>query len=122
LAIWTNVRILDKEQNSYVQSNTQTNPDLWNTTVGYGFHFKHRNPGKLPIKSFAHDCRRTLVRAEYGYPRDLQTSTVKEEIRHCNSEYNARFIVHPNDLVVRNGVFWDVMLYGSCKNGRFGGT
>jgi hypothetical protein len=47
--------------------NTHTNPDLWNTTVGYGLHFKHRNTRTLPIYSFAHDCGRALVRAEYGY-------------------------------------------------------
>jgi hypothetical protein len=27
-------------------------------------------------------------------------STVKEEIRHCSSQYSARLNVHPNDLVV----------------------
>jgi hypothetical protein len=25
-------------------------------------------------------------------------------------------------LYLKNGVFWDVTLRGSCKNGRFGGT
>jgi hypothetical protein len=39
----------------------------------------HRNPRTLRIWSFAHDCRRTLVRAQYGYPQDLQTPTVHEE-------------------------------------------
>jgi hypothetical protein len=34
----------------------------------YGFQFIQRNPGTLLIQSFAHDCRRTLVCAEYGYP------------------------------------------------------
>jgi hypothetical protein len=43
--------------------------DLYNTTVGYGVHSKHRNPRTLPIQSFPQDCRRTLVRAEYGYPK-----------------------------------------------------
>jgi hypothetical protein len=40
LATWTEVKTLQKQQNFYIQSNTQTNLDLWNTTVGYGFHFK----------------------------------------------------------------------------------
>jgi hypothetical protein len=31
---------------------------------------------------------------------DLQTPTVKEEIRHCSSQYSARLSAHPNDLVV----------------------
>jgi hypothetical protein len=60
------VKNLHKQQNSHIQSNTQINLDLWNKTVGYGFHFKHRNPRILPIDSFAHDCRRTLVRADCG--------------------------------------------------------
>jgi hypothetical protein len=49
LATWTEVKTLHKQQNSHIQSNTQTNQDLWNTTLGYGFHIKHRNPRTLPI-------------------------------------------------------------------------
>jgi hypothetical protein len=46
--------------------------------------------------------RRALVRAraQYGYPKDLQTPTVQEEIRHNSSQYSARLSVHPNDFVV----------------------
>jgi hypothetical protein len=32
--------------------------------------------------------------------RDLQTPTVKEEIRRYSSQYSARLSAHPNDLVV----------------------
>jgi hypothetical protein len=32
--------------------------------------------------------------------RDLQTPTVKEQIRHYSSQYSERLSVHPNDLVV----------------------
>jgi hypothetical protein len=42
---------------------------LQNITLGYGFHFQHRNPKMLPIESFVHDSGRTLVRAEYCYPK-----------------------------------------------------
>jgi hypothetical protein len=28
----------------------------------------------------------------------------------------------PNKMAGKNGVFWDVRPYGSCKNRRFGGT
>jgi hypothetical protein len=35
----------------------------------YGFHFQHRNPRTFKIESLAHDSGRTLVRAEYGYPK-----------------------------------------------------
>jgi hypothetical protein len=76
----------------------------------------------LPARSFARDCRRALVCAEYGYPRDLQTPTVKEEIRHYGSQYSARLSALPNNVVVKNGVFWDVTPCGSCKNRRFGRT
>jgi hypothetical protein len=34
LDTWTEVRTLHRQQNSDIQSNTQTTPDLWNTTVG----------------------------------------------------------------------------------------
>jgi hypothetical protein len=49
LATSTQVATLHKQQTSLIQSNPQTNLDLWNTTVGYGFHFKHRNHRTLPI-------------------------------------------------------------------------
>jgi hypothetical protein len=29
----------------------KTNLDLWNTTLGYGFHFQHRNSRTFPIES-----------------------------------------------------------------------
>jgi hypothetical protein len=32
--------------------------------------------------------------------RDLQTPTVKEEIRRCSSQYSARLSAHPNGLIV----------------------
>jgi hypothetical protein len=50
-------------------------------------------------------CNMSAVRTPWCVPstvnrRDLQTSTVKEEIRHYGSQYSARLNVHPNDLVV----------------------
>jgi hypothetical protein len=83
-----------------------TNLDLQNTTLGYGFHFQHRNPRTLPIKSFVHDSGLILARAKYGYPKGspntniyLQTPTAKEEICHYSSQYSARLNAHPNDLI-----------------------
>jgi hypothetical protein len=35
----------------------------------HGFHFHHRNSITFPIESLAHDSGRTLVCAEYGYPK-----------------------------------------------------
>jgi hypothetical protein len=46
---------------------TILNPDLQNATLGYGFHFQHRNYRTFPIESLAHDSGRTLICAEYGY-------------------------------------------------------
>jgi hypothetical protein len=40
----TQVKTVHKQQTSHIQNNTETNPDLWNTTLGYGFHIQHRNP------------------------------------------------------------------------------
>jgi hypothetical protein len=88
------------QQNSHIQRDTQTNLDLWNKTVTYGLHFKHRNPrsGSLKVLSL-------IVDAAWYVPNTViltrhQTPTVKEEIRHCSSQYSARLSVHPNDLVV----------------------
>jgi hypothetical protein len=49
---------------------TQTNLDIRNRTLEYGFHFQHRKSRMLPIESLVHDSGRTLVRAEYGYPKE----------------------------------------------------
>jgi hypothetical protein len=99
LVTWLQVKILHKQQTSHIQNNTQTNLDLWNTTLGYCFHFQNKNPRTFPIERFAHDSGRTLVRVEYNR-RDLHTPTIKEEIRRYSSQYSARLSTHPNDLVV----------------------
>jgi hypothetical protein len=65
----TQVKTLHKQQTSLIQSNTQTNLHLRNTTLGYGFHFQHRSPRTLSIESFSHDSGWTLVHVEYGYPK-----------------------------------------------------
>jgi hypothetical protein len=90
------VKIRHKQQTSHIQ----TNPDLRNKTLGYGFHFQHRNPRTLPIENLAHDSGRSLVHAYMVIQRDLQIPTVKEEIRRYSSQYSARLSAHLNDLVV----------------------
>jgi hypothetical protein len=50
---------------------------------------------------------RMIVDAPWYMPNtvirmDLQTPTVKAEIRHYSSQYSARLSVHPNDLVVNS--------------------
>jgi hypothetical protein len=55
----------------------QTNLDLRNATLGHGFHFQHRNPGKFPIESSGHDSGRTSVRPECGYPKGSPNTNSK---------------------------------------------
>jgi hypothetical protein len=66
LATWTEVKTLQEQQNSHILRNTQTNMDLRNTTLEYGFHCKHRNPISFRTERFAHDCRRILVKKGEG--------------------------------------------------------
>jgi hypothetical protein len=87
-------------QTSWALLSLQTNLHLRSTTLGYGFQFQHRNPRTFPIESLTHDSERSLVCAEYSYPRDLQIPTVKEEIRRYSSQYSTRLSAHPNDLIV----------------------
>jgi hypothetical protein len=49
--------------------NTKTNLDLTNTTPGYAFRFQHKNSRTFPVEDLEHDSGRTLVSAEYGYPK-----------------------------------------------------
>jgi hypothetical protein len=49
-------------------------------------------------------------------------ATNKQRKRKRNDNYkNVRFEVS-TAVTMKNGVFWDVMLCGSCKNRRFGRT
>jgi hypothetical protein len=101
LATWTEVKTLHKQQNSDIQSNAQTNLNLWNTTVWYGFYFKHRQI----LERFQSKVLHTTVDAPWYMPntvitRYLQTPTIKEEILYYSPQYSARLSVHPNDPVV----------------------
>jgi hypothetical protein len=65
----TQVKTLYNQQTSHIWNNTETNLDLRNTTLGYGFHFQHRNSRTFPIESLANDSGRTLVCTKYGYTK-----------------------------------------------------
>jgi hypothetical protein len=67
-----------------------------NTTPGYGFHFQHEI-----LERFQSKALRVILDAPRYEPntvirRDLQTPTVKEEIRRYSSQYSARLSAHPN--------------------------
>jgi hypothetical protein len=69
---------------------------LWGTTSTSNIEILERFYSKVLF---------TIVRAPWYVPntvirRDLQTPTVKEEIRHYRSLYRVRLNVHPNDLAV----------------------
>jgi hypothetical protein len=59
---------------SKLLNQSQTNLDLCNTTLGYAFHFQHRNSTAFPIESLVHDSGRTLVCAKYGYRKGSPNS------------------------------------------------
>jgi hypothetical protein len=57
------------------------------------------------LERFQSKALSMIVEAPWYVPntvigRDLQTPTVKEEIRRCSSQYSARLSAHPNDLIV----------------------
>jgi hypothetical protein len=72
-----------KQQTSHIENNTQTNLDLQNTALGYGFHFQHRHSRTFPSESLAYNTGRTLVCAKYSYLKAPQNTSA-----------------HPNDLIV----------------------
>jgi hypothetical protein len=58
------------------------------------------------LERFQSKALRMIVDAPWYVPntvirRDLQTPTVKEEIRRYSSQYSARLSAHPNDLIVK---------------------
>jgi hypothetical protein len=77
----TQVKTLHKQQTSHIWNNTQTNLDLRNTTVGSA------STSNIEIlERFQSRDLRMIVGAQWYVPntvirRDLQTPTVKEEIR-----------------------------------------
>jgi hypothetical protein len=57
------------------------------------------------LERFQSKALRMIVDAPWYVPntvirRDLQTPTVKEEIRRYSSQYSARLSAHPNDVIV----------------------
>jgi hypothetical protein len=97
----TQVETLHKQKKnlSYIKQYSNK-PGLRNTTLGYGFHFQHRNPRTLPIEGFAHDMDSPWYVPSAVIRRDLKTPTAKEEIRRYSSQYSVRLSAHPNDLLV----------------------
>jgi hypothetical protein len=51
-----------------IQNHPETDLDLRNPTLGYGFHIQRRNPGTFPVESPTPDRGRTMVCAEHYNP------------------------------------------------------
>jgi hypothetical protein len=70
---------------------------VFNTALGYGFHFQHRKSRMLKALHM-------IVDAFWDVPnmvirRNLQTPTVKEEICHHSSQYNAHLSTCPKEII-----------------------
>jgi hypothetical protein len=78
-------------------SHPQTNLDLRNTTLVYGFHFQHRHSRMFPIESLVHDNGRTLVCVEYGYPKGSPNTNSQRRILplqlsiHCSPQCTSKW-------------------------------
>jgi hypothetical protein len=57
------------------------------------------------------ECSRVYV-GQTGHSMDTRLDEYQQHIHLWHSDRSA----------IKNGVFWDVMPCGSCKNRRFGGT
>jgi hypothetical protein len=100
LATRTEVKTLHKQQNSHIQSNTQTN-----LTHGIQLRGTASTSSIEILERFQSKALRTIARAPWYVPntvigRDLQTPTVKGQIRHYSSQYSARLSGHRNGPVV----------------------
>jgi hypothetical protein len=93
LVTQTQVETLHKQQ---TYNNTQTNLDLWDMASTSNIDILEclQSKALCMIVDTPWYVPNTVIR------RDLQTPTVKEEIRRYSSQYSARLSVHPNDLLV----------------------
>jgi hypothetical protein len=87
-------------QNLALQNHPETDLDLRNPTLGYGFHIQIEILERFQLKAL-----RLIVDAPWYVPntiirRDLNMPTVKEEICTYSSHYSHRLSAHPNDLIL----------------------
>jgi hypothetical protein len=95
------VKTLHKQPTSHIQNNTQTiwsyRMQLWGMASSSNIeileHFQLKALCMIVCASWY--VSNMIIR------RDLQTPTVKEEIRYYSSQYGACFRAHPNDLLAK---------------------
>jgi hypothetical protein len=66
LAYWTKIKIIVSKQTSRLQSNFETNLDLWSSTLEICLNLQFGNPGEIPVESVADHNGCTVVCAEYS--------------------------------------------------------
>jgi hypothetical protein len=61
---------------------------------------------------------------EYPLSEAGTRQRMREQTEEWENSENARVVIFEVFMAVtmKNAVFWDVTLYGDCKNRRFGGT
>jgi hypothetical protein len=96
----TRVKTLYKKRPSHIWNNVQASLDLRSATLGYGFHFQHGDSRKFPMETLSMIVNAPWYVSNTVIRRDLQTPTVKVEIRRYSSQYSAHLSAHPNDLIV----------------------
>jgi hypothetical protein len=94
------VKTLHKQQTSHIYNNTETNLNIQNTTMGYGFHSNIEILECLQLNALQMTVEAPWYMLNMVIRRNLQTPTVKAEIHRYSSQYSACLRAHPSDLVV----------------------
>jgi hypothetical protein len=92
----TQIKTLYKQQTPHLQTYTQTNLGLRNTTLGNRIHVQHRNTRTLPVEGSAHYNGRTMVCAEYCNTE----GSPNHEISLYSYHYSKRLSMDPNEQIL----------------------
>jgi hypothetical protein len=87
LVTWTQIKAHYKQQTPHLQTCTQTNLDLWNTTLGNHSRVQHRNTRTRSYEGSARDNGYTMVCAKYCITEGSTNPIVKHEISRYSYHY-----------------------------------
>jgi hypothetical protein len=88
------------QQAPSLQIHLQTHLDLQHPTLGHSIHIQHRDPRTLSIKGLRIIVDAPLYVPDNHIRRDLQMTSVKEEICRSSNQYYTRLTTHPNDQIL----------------------
>jgi hypothetical protein len=120
----TNVKYIVETKRVQFWSVSWTSPFPYNTFATDSRNLKQRWSGNvvLPISGISAVLWSLMLNFSYGMKAALGAHLIRDvKSTNFNSIYFVRFEVSAA-VTMKNGIFWDVMPYGSCKNRRFGGT